>query len=653
MKKIVFTLFLICSSVFLFAQKKEVLFTINENPYYVDEFIRVYNKNLDLVKDESQKELDKYLELFLGYKLKVEKANKLGLQNNKKYINELKSYRGQLAKNYVNDSKVTNHLIEEAYNRSKIELRASHILIAVDESASPADTLKAYTKIIDIKKRLDAGEDFETLAVKYSEDPSVKDNSGDLGYFSAFRMVYPFENAAFSTPLGNVSKPFKTRFGYHVLKVTDKRDNRGDVLVAHIMILKSQQTDPKQAEKARETIHDVYKKIQQGESFETLAAQFSEDKSTANKGGVLQRFGSGQLTSQEFEDVAFGLKEKGEIAPPFQSQFGWHIVKLIDKFPIQPLSEIKFDIENKIKRDDRSLLIANSLAKKMREKYTIDKNTKLLAKIKKVVTESYYSQTWVAPQENKDIQGQILVINKVKKIDAQKFLSFIESQQKSNIKTRPINNLVDELFEKWIDEELISYNNENLENENPEFRYIMDEYRDGLLLFDLMEKEIWNKAKTDTIGLNKFREDNIQNYMWKERFDVDIFSTTDEKIIKKVQGYLKKGKSIDFIKQELNKKNTINVIVKSGIFENDFDVLPQFKITSKGITQIINDEKYYFVANVKQIKPSEPKLLNEVKGRLISDYQQYLENNWVDELKKEFKVNINTVVFESVKKELK
>ncbi|MFM7896856.1 MAG: peptidylprolyl isomerase, partial [Flavobacterium sp.] len=296
---------------FLFAQTKEVLFTIDNHPYYTDEFIRVYNKNLDLVKDDSQKDLDKYLDLFLGYKLKVEKANKIGLQNGTSYQNELKSYRNQLSKNYVNDSKVTNELVHEAYDRMQQEVRASHILILVDEGASPQDTLKAYNKILDIKKRLDAGEDFVTVAKQTSEDPSVKENNGDLGYFSAFRMVYPFENAAYKTKVGQVSKPFRTRFGYHIIKVVDKRVNRGEVTVAHIMVLK--QTDATQQEKAKTTIDDIYKKIQQGENFESLAQQFSEDKSSAPKGGVLQRFGSGQLSSEEFENVAFELKEKNQI----------------------------------------------------------------------------------------------------------------------------------------------------------------------------------------------------------------------------------------------------------------------------------------------------------------------------------------------------
>ena len=635
---------------FLLAQTKEILFSIDNHPYYTDEFIRVYNKNLDLVKDDSQKDLEKYLDLFVGYKLKVEKANKLGLQNGTNYQNELKSYRNQLSKNYLNDSKVTNELVREAYDRMQQEVRASHILVLVDEGASAEDTLKAYNKIIDIKRRLDAGEDFVKVAQQFSEDPSVKENNGDLGYFSAFRMVYPFENAAYKTNVGQASKPFRTRFGYHIVKVVDKRVNRGEVSVAHIMILK--QGEAAQQEKALATINDIYKKIQQGESFESLAQQFSEDKSSAPKGGVLQRFGSGQLSSEEFENVAFDLKTPNQISAPFESQFGWHIVKLIEKHPVRSYDEMKAELEDKIKRDERSLLITNSLAKKVRSKYSFTKDAKLIAKIKGSVNDEFYSQTWVVPEKAKELNGVVLTINKDKKVNGALFLDFIASKQKSNIKTKPVSKLVDELFEKFVDEQMIAYYNDNLENEFPEFKNVMDEYRDGLLLFDLMEKEIWNRAKNDTIGLNEFFKNNIKNYQWKKRYSVDILSSTDMKVIEKAQKFLKKGKSLEYIKEQLNKDGKINVMSKSGMYEEDYDVLPQFNGLSKGVTSIVSKDKYYFVVNVTDEKPAGAKELSECKGKVISDYQQYLENHWVDELKKEFTININKEVFSKVKNQL-
>ena len=649
--RLLFFIFILVQSTVL-AQNKDVLFTIDNHNYYTDEFVRVYNKNLDLVKDDSQKNLDNYLELFIGYKLKVEKANKIVLQNSVNYQNELKSYRNQLSKNYISDSKVTNELVQEAYERMKQEIRASHILVLVDESAAPEDTLKAYQKILDIKKRIDLGEDFVKVAQQFSEDPSVKENNGDLGYFSSFRMVYPFENAAFSTEMGQTSKPFRTRFGYHIVKVVDKRANRGEVTVAHIMILKPSDPVIKTEDKSKQTIEDIYKKIQQGESFESLAQQFSEDKSSASKGGVLQRFGSGQLSSEEFENVAFSLQNKNDISQPFQSQFGWHIVKLIDKHSMQSLSEMKSELEEKIRKDERSLLITNSLSKKLRVKYTYSKVQKTLSAVKKVVNDNFYNQTWEVPTNAKDNPSEILVINKSKKVSSLQFLNFIYSQQKVKLKIKPVTKLVDELFEKFIDEQLNAYYNENLENEFPEFKYVMEEYRDGLLLFDLMDKEIWTKAKTDTLGINVFFKNNTKNYLWKKRYKVDILSSTDKIIIDKAQNFLKKGKTIDYIKDKLNQEGKVNVMVKSGLFEEDYDILPNCKNLTKGNFSIVQKEAYYFIVNVLEIKEAGEKEFNDCKGKVISDYQQYLENNWVNELKKEFEVKINQEVFNKVKEQL-
>ena len=634
------------------AQTKDVLFTIDNHKFFTDEFVRVYNKNLDLVKDDSQKNLDNYLELFIGYKLKVEKANKIGLQNSVNYQNELKSYRTQLSKNYLSDSKVTNELVQEAYDRMKQEIRASHILVLVDESAAPEDTLKAYQKILDIKKRIDSGEDFIKVAQQFSEDPSVKENNGDLGYFSAFRMVYPFENAAFSTQVGQLSKPFRTRFGYHLVKVVDKRMNRGEVSVAHIMILKPADPAIKSEDKSKQTIEDIYKKIQQGESFESLAQQFSEDKSSASKGGVLQRFGSGQLSSEEFESVAFSLQNKDEISQPFQTQFGWHIVKLIDKHPLQSLSEMKSDLEDKVRKDERSLLITNSLAKKLRVKYAFSKDQKMISAVKKVINDDFYAQTWEVPSANKEFQNAILVINKTKKITALQFLNFVDNQQKSKIKTKPVAKLVDDLFEKFIDEQLTTYYNENLENEFPEFKHVMDEYRDGLLLFDLMDKEIWTRAKTDTTGIFTYFKNNQINYQWKKRFEVDIFSSTDKLIIEKAQQFLNKGKSLDFIKEKLNKDGKVNVMVKSGLFEENYDILSYYPNASKGVTSIVSKDNYFFVVKINAVKEAGDKDFEDCKGKVISDYQQFLESNWVNELRKEFEVKVNQDVFNKVKQQL-
>ena len=641
-----------------FAQNssKEVLFTIDNKPYYTDEFARVYKKNLDLVKDESQKDLNQYLELFVGYKLKINKAYKLGLQDGSSYQNELKSYRGQLSKNYTSDSKVTKELVEEGYKRFLKEIKASHILFSVDENAAPEDTLKAYKQALDVRKRAIAGEDFGKLAVEFSQDPSAKENKGDLGYFTAFRMVYAFETGAYKTPKGSISNPIRTRFGYHLIKVDDVRDNRGDVIVAHIMIMNPQANaeNKEDADKGKNTIQDIYKKLQQGEKFEDLAKQFSEDKSSSSKGGVLNRFGSGQLSSEEFENVAFNLTKENPISEPFKSQYGWHIVKLIDKFPVKTIDEMRSDLESKVSKDDRSRLITASMNEKLRKKYSIKRDDKFYAVLSKLVTDNFYEGKWETPVDLKSYNKNLVTINGVKSITGASFLTYVKEQQKTKNTLKPLSKLINKFYESYLDQELSQYYDDNLEKEYPEFSAVMDEYRDGLLLFDLMEKEIWNKSKTDTLGLKSFYDKNLSNYQWKNRLDVTILSSTNEDVIKKAAKYLKNNKTVDFIKEKLNVKDgAVNIMSKLGVFEEGNDVLPKNLVFEPGISEIIKEGEYFFVTKVNKTLPAGPKGLDECKGKVINDYQQYLEENWVKELKNEFKVEVNQSVFENVKKQLK
>jgi peptidyl-prolyl cis-trans isomerase SurA len=651
MKHLLFGL-LLCLNLAASAQsnKKEVLFTIDDKPYYTDEFARVYKKNLDLVKDESQKDLNQYLELFVGYKLKINKAYKLGLQNGAQYQNELRSYRSQLAKNYVNDSKVTNELVQEAYNRSLKEISASHILIMVDENAMPADTLKAWKQIIEIRQKALAGENFGELAAKYSQDPSAKENKGDLGFFTAFRMVYAFESAAYKTSAGKISNPIRTRFGYHLIKVNDVRDNRGEVTVAHIMILNPQ--DEAGKEKAKNTINDIYKKLQQGENFEALAKQLSDDKSSSSKGGVLSRFGSGQLSSEEFENVAFSLKNVGDMSQPFQSQFGWHIVKLIAKFPVKTFDEMKPELENRVGKDDRSRLIAESINDKLRKKYKIKRNEKLYSAIQKAVTDKFYEGSWDLPADTKSFDGKLFDIEG-QAITGTQFLNYVKAQMKAGLTIKPTSNLTNHLYEQFLNQELNTYYNNNLENEFPEFAAVVDEYRDGLLLFDLMEKEIWDRSKTDTIGLKNFFDAHAANYRWKNRIEATVISSTKQDMAKSAQKYLKQGKSAEFIKEKLNVKDVVNVMTNSGAFEEGSDALPKGIKPQAGVSDIVKEGEYYFVAKIDKVSPAGPKTLEEAKGKVINDYQQYLEENWVKDLKKEFTVKVNQDVFERVKQQLK
>jgi peptidyl-prolyl cis-trans isomerase SurA len=624
---------------------EEVLFTIDNDSVYVSEFTRVFNKNIDLVKDESQKDVDEYLKLFINYKLKLKEAKTLGLDKKKSYINELASYKSQLASNYLTNSKVTDELIEEAYNRSVKEIQASHILFRLDENPTPEDTLKAYNELIKLRDRV-MNEGFE--AVKNDVHDGKIIYAEDLGYFSSFKMVYNFETAAYNTSVGEVSMPFKTRFGYHIVIVTDVRASRGERTVAHIMISNQKKDQPHDNPESR--INDIYLKLQQGEDFKALAKQFSEDQSSASKGGMLSPFTGGQLSSLKFENEAFALEKVGDISEPFETEFGWHIIKLYDKKSIESFENMKGELQEKVKRDSRSQLINETLINNLKKQYNISSKRPDLSYFVSIINDSYFTGNWTLPTDFKAEELLLKIQNK--QITYADFGAFLERNQKRQMPKTTIVNLVDSSYDIFLEKQLFQYKEENLELENQDYAYIVEEYRDGLLLFDLMETEIWNAAKNDSVGLQQFYKDNKADYFWNQRVDAVVASSAKKTTIKKVQSLLLENKTPEQIKEVINSEKVIDVIFTSGIMDAQHQSLPETFQFITGISDIYKFNDGYIVANVLAVLPKELKTFDEAKGAVISDFQNYKEANWILGLEKKYQVTVYPVVLEKVKKQL-
>lgn len=623
----------------------EVLFTVENDPVYVSEFTRVFNKNIDLVKDESQKDVDEYLKLFINYKLKLKEAEALGLDKKPSYLNELSSYKSQLASNYLTDSKVTDELIEEAYKRMTTEVDASHILIRLDDNPTPEDTLQAYNKLLKLRDRV-MQEGFETVKKDIHNGKTVY--AEDLGYFSAFKMVYNFETAAYNTPVGEVSMPFKTRFGYHIVWVKDKRESRGERTVAHIMI--SNQKKDRPHDKPESRINDIYLKLQQGEDFEALAKQFSEDQSSASKGGMLAPFTGGQLSSVEFENQAFALEHVGDISKPFETEYGWHIIKLYGKKPVASFEDMKGELEEKVKRDSRSQLINESLLNNLKQQYQVSDATPDLSYFESILNDNYFIGKWVLPTDFK-AQEPLIKIQE-KQIVYEDFGQYLVKNQRRQMPKMSIKTLVVNSYHAFLENELLQYKKERLEVENQDYANIVEEYRDGLLLFDLMETEIWNAAKKDSVGLQTYYNNHKDNYFWNQRVDAVVASSAKKTTIKKVQKLLQNNQTPEQIKAAINSESEIDVIFTSGIMDAQHQSLPaDFKFKT-GVSDIYKFNEGYIVANVKEVLPKETKSFEEAKGAVISDFQNHKEANWILSLEEKYQVNVNQDVLESVKKQL-
>ncbi len=624
----------------------EVLFTIDEEPIYASEFIRVYNKNLDLVQDESQKNIDEYLNLFTNYKLKIKEANSLELQKKQSYISELDSYKKQLAKNFITDNKVTDALVEEAYDRVSYEVKANHILVRLPENASPEDTLVAYNNILKIRERA-INEGFEKVMKEVHNGQTLFGE--ELGYFSGFRMVYAFENAAYNTPVDDISQPFRTRFGYHIVKVYDKRKSRGEVTIAHIMVKSKPEDSISDSAEAR--INDIYKKISQGEDFESLARQFSEDANTANKGGLLPPFSAGQLSSQVFEDTAFGLEHIGDVSKPIKTQYGWHILKLYDKKSVQPFLDLKPELEMKVKRDERSRLIDDALVSKLKAHYHVSSEQPALKYFSSILSDDFFKSSWTLPV---DFKGEMpLVKIGDKQFTYQDFGDYLIKSQRSVQGKSPFNKIVSSQYEAFLESNLIQYKEDHLEEENKDYANIVQEYRDGLLLFDLMETTIWNTSRTDSVAIKNYYDDHKSSYMWPERVHAVVASSSNESVLKKAAKLLEKGTDPEAIKTKLNINNEVNVIFTSGLMDAKDQALPSNFEFKKGVSKIYKHNNGFVVVQVKDIYPVTQKLFDEAKGNVVGDYQTYKENIWMQELRNKYKVVVNQEVLNHVKSLIK
>lgn len=633
----------------VFSQKeKDVLMTINNEPVYASEFITVFNKNLDLVIDESQKNVDGYLDLFIDYKLKVIEAYDQDLDKNRVYIKEFGNYEDQLSKKYIYDKRLTSELVKEAYDRGLEEINADHILLKISMNAKPEDTLIAYNTIKFIRDEAIDGADFEELAKQYSEEPNAKERGGKLGYFTAFSMVYSFENAAYNTKVGEVSEIVRTQFGYHILKVNDRRLKQPKINVSHIMIYDSEK---KKNENAEERINELYAMLMQGESFEDIAKQFSEDKNTGIKGGQLKTFGHGELRAPAFEDAAYALTEKGQISKPIKSTFGWHIIRLNEKLPMLSFEESKTALEKKVTSGARASVVTQAVNDKIINKYGYKKGKSYSPYFNTYVTDKVMNNMWEY-QEIPASENEVLFTIGDKKANYIDFAKFIEKFQKGIKRYPNKEELLSIFYNNFKDEFIINFYKEKLEEENTEYSTTLNEYRNGLLIFDVMDQNIWKAAKTDSLGLKKNYEETKENYNWKKRVDVDIISASEESFAIKAQELLRNGVEIEKIKEELNKNDKINVFITSDVYELGQSQLPEGFTPKLGVSELYIKEPYHIVVNVKEIIEPSAKEFEDVRGLVLSNYQTVIEERWMNELHNKYKVVVNKKVLKKIKRKL-
>jgi peptidyl-prolyl cis-trans isomerase SurA len=535
-------------------------------------------------------------------------------------------------------------MVQEVYNRTATEVRCSHILVKLDPNASPKDTLVAYNRLLGLRARIEKGEDFASVAKSKlgSEDPSVVNNGGDLGYFTAFQMVYPFEEKAYTTTVGSISEPFRTRFGYHILKVTDKRAARGTIKVAHLMISTGREAGTETRQSAEKKINEIYDSLAAGASWEKMVSAYSEDANSIKKGGELPAFGSG--TSQrmvlEFEDAAFSLKKVGEISKPVKTQYGYHIIRLIEWTPVKSFESMRRELQAKVNKDERSKITQDSFVQKLKTQYQYTyQGDKALRMLEQQIDSTYFMGKWKAST----LKGNktLFVLGK-QKYKQQDFAMYMEKNFRTVRKDAP-SVVVKQLYDQWEKNQILAYEEALLPAKYPAYKALLQEYHDGIILYEIMQDQVWNKAVKDTAGLRVFFMGNRAKYSWSERLDATVYECKDEHVAVQVYGMLISSDTINSkdVLEFINKESELNLKVRMNKFEVLQTPYLQNQRFTIGLNPVYSFEGKWYVVSVAALLPPAPKEFNEAKGIATSDYQAYLEKKWLETLRLKHQIVIN------------
>jgi len=638
----------------------KTLLTVGDTDISVEEFWNIYQKN-NTEKSIDKKSIDDYLDLYINFRLKVTEAKALHKDTIAAFKKELAGYRSQLAKPYLVDEDINDKLMKEAYERMQKNVRVSHILLFLDENALPEDTLKVYEEISKIRQEIESGSiTFAEAAVKYSDDKSARDmplqgrrparpgNKGDLGYFTVFDMVYPFEVAAYAIEVNEISMPVRTRFGYHLILKTDEIDAIGQAQVAHIFIKGNEKDTTINLVEQEQKAQEIYKRILDGESFDDLVKTMSEDKGSAAKGGELPWFGANRMLPVIVKQVS-EFDSIGQVSAPIHTSFGWHIIKFLDQKPVGSFESVKAEIKDRLKKDVRSEKGRQSKIAQVKVEEDFEEfpeNLKaLLTKVDSTLLKHKFEM-----KDADNFKDILFVIDEESYTQAD-FINYIqESGKKSHLKD--VKVYVNMKYNDYVGDMVIDYEDRHLEEKYKEFRLLINEYSDGILLFDLMDEVVWSKAVSDTAGYEAYFEQNRSKYRWGKRVDATIFTILDDQVFDTLSVMANSGVSDEDILKAINNDSLQMVKYEKNIFsKGDMKEIDAAKWKAGSTSTVFNDngKLLYYIRINEKLSPVN-KELDECRGMVISDYQTQLEEEWVAQLREKYPVVIDKEVLKDIKK---
>lgn len=628
------------------SQNQSVLMTVGGKPVYKDDMVYLISKGSGDKSSPgiSRDEFEENLELFVNYQLKVREAEELGLDKTEEFQSEFASFKETLIAPFLIKNSIEEGELRKAYSRMQEIIRASHVLFQFPPNATTEDSLIVLKMALKVKSEIENSGNINDLAVQYSDDPSAQTNKGDLGYFTSLQMVQPFEDAAYGLQVGQVSDPVLTNFGYHIIQVKDRQPNPGQVRVSHILV-RFDPKDPTQEENARRKIADIYTEIQKESTiWEDIVKNFSEDPGTKDRGGLLPWFGVGNMIP-EFEMAAFSLTEIGEVSPPLRTQYGYHILRLEGKRPIDSFEELEESIRSRILRDSRSSVIESQVVAIQKARYGFQENEPSVQALSVQLNEVPKS-VFNTQLESQSLGSKPLFTFQGKVYTASDLGKYIDSQE---IAYRGKVPTFDFWYDRYVAEILAKAEEKDLESTNKEYQMLLKEYRDGILLFSLMNKEVWERGITDSLGQREYFMQNLESYQWDDRIEAFVVKILDPKGLDAAKSHLQGNGFNETIirsfENQIQAKTPLAYQTESGIFEYRNHPVLSLIDTSKSYQEIKADGHTYLILTGQKF-PAGPRKFEESRGLVIRDYQEYLEETLVSKLKSKYPVVINSSIKE-------
>jgi len=647
MKTFLFVIFLMIFSLqYLHSQSSEVLFYVNEHEIAVDEFEYIYKKNNPGLETVDKADAREYLDLYVNFKKKVIRARELQIDTLPSLNEELEGYRRQLSRTFLMNEEINKNLVRELFERKQYDVNISHILVSIDPEASDEVVEAAYLKAMELRQGLKNADSFSDYAKKHSQDPAVDRNGGTIGYITAPLPdgFYELEKAAYDIPIGELSKPVRTRMGYHIIKVNDRRKARGEVEVAQILVRTRDADSPD--ENAVKKISDAITQLQQGDSFDEVARKFSEDATSAARGGYIGFIGI-NMFDRAFEDAAFNLSTDGAYSAPIRSRLGYHIIQRISRRPIEDFDQMKSVLTQQIENSERKDIALQDLVNRILEDAGYTLNEELLNSFIDDLTDEFFTYRWRVPEDLED--GDLFTIGE-KSYQLSEFADHLRRNTRQRLRMSrdaDIRNSVMEIYESFKSDAAIIHYESTLEEKYPAFRSLMREYEEGILLFEITRMKVWDKATQDSTGLLNFFEKNAHQYYTEPaaRTTYIQIREADDRNVKRIAKYAAKNSPERVINRFDGRRG---ITLESNEVQYFESRIPEYLRLEQGYITAIAENKEkegHWFAVVEEIIPPQARTLQQARGFVIADYQDLLEKQWMEELNARYSTYIDEDIF--------